>query len=671
MTKKVKGKKTVVSLEQASKYEPLEVVMASTSGTATRRNAAATLERADKYANIKNEGIVPFRTTGNKDYGSTIDAQEAILLCQKAYYNFSVVRNTIDLMTEFSTNTIFLKEGNVKSRNFFKSYFTKINLFGLQDRFFREYYRSGNVFVLKMNGEIKKEDISKIEGAYDLNISRAKKVTIPIRYVILNPADLKAGGNVTFFSTTYYKSLTDYELERLKNPRTKEDREVLNGFPQDIVKNIKTKGAQEVLMPLDPNNITAVFYKKQDYEPFAVPMAFPVLEDINWKAEMKKMDMAAMRSMNQIILLVTMGAEPDKGGVNQAHINAMQQFFQNESVARVLIADYTTKAEWKIPDIANLLDPKKYATVDKDIKEGLNNLLISSDDKFSNASVKIEVFVERLRQARQSFINEFLLPEMKNIAQELGFKSYPVPYFEDIDLKDNLEYAKVYTRLAELGVLTPTEALESIDNGRLPSKEESLENQEEFRKYKDKGFYEPIVGGPFSQKKLQEDGFKNQQKMATEQRTSDEKKHSKELKHKENNPEIYKQPQPIQVSSPAGRPSGTKSPKKPGRIGASYSLAKIKDNIIISSQLDTEVEKALKNKFKIKELNDSQKEIAVLMANSIRVNQTPENWLKAVENYSSNPIDPNPEINQEVDEIACEHQVNEFLASLLYHSKVD
>ena len=39
----------------------------------------------------------------------------------------------------------------------------------------------------------------------------------------------------------------------------------------------------------------------------------------------------------------------------------------------------------------------------------LNNLLISSDEKFANASVKIEVFVERLRQARQAFLNDFLI----------------------------------------------------------------------------------------------------------------------------------------------------------------------------------------------------------------------------------------------------------------------
>ena len=88
------------------------------------------------------------------------------------------------------------------------------------------------------------------------------------------------------------------------------------------------------------------FYKKQDYEPFAVPMGYPILEDLNAKSELKKMDLAISRTMQQAILLVTMGTEPEKGGINHENLKKMQSLFGNESVGRVLIADYTTKAEF-------------------------------------------------------------------------------------------------------------------------------------------------------------------------------------------------------------------------------------------------------------------------------------------------------------------------------------
>ena len=95
--------------------------------------------------------------------------------------------------------------------------------------------------------------------------------------------------------------------------------------------------------------------------------------------------------------------------IKAAHsLEAMQKLFENQSVGRVLIADYTTKAEFVIPDIAALIGPEKYEVVDRDIQIGLNNILIG-DEKFANQSIKAQVFIERLEQARQHFINEFLL----------------------------------------------------------------------------------------------------------------------------------------------------------------------------------------------------------------------------------------------------------------------
>ena len=189
-----------------------------------------------------------------------------------------------------------------------------------------------------------------------------------------------------------------------------------------------------VTMPLNTDRLVAVFYKKQDYEPFAVPMGYPVLEDINWKQEMKQMDMAVARTTNQAILLITMGTKPEEGGVNQRNLMAMQKLFENESVGRVLISDYTTDAKFVIPDIGNILDPKKYDVVNQDIQMGLNNILLS-DEKFANTSIKVQVFMERLKQGRRVFLENFLMPEIRRVSKEMGFKNYPDAHFEEVDLR--------------------------------------------------------------------------------------------------------------------------------------------------------------------------------------------------------------------------------------------
>ena len=395
------------------------------SSTRTRRNKAADIVRTDRFRNIEN-GMIPFKYSRGVANNSNIEVRDTIILCQKAYYNFSVFRNTIDLMTEFSISNLYYTGGSRKSREFFETLFKRINIDDLQSRFFREYYRSGNVFLYRFNAKMEKNDAFKINQTFGLSEAN-DNIEIPSKYIILNPSDIQLQGSIAFSTGVYYKVVTDYELQILRRPQTEEQKEVFDSLPEEtkkLINDSKNVGMSAVTIPLNTDRLVAVFYKKQDYEPFAVPMGYPVLEDINWKQEMKQMDMAVARTTNQAILLITMGTKPQDGGVNQKNLMAMQKLFENESVGRVLISDYTTDAKFVIPDIGNILDPKKYDVVNQDIQMGLNNILLS-DEKFANTSIKVQVFMERLKQGRRVFLENFLMPEIRRVSKEMGFKNYP------------------------------------------------------------------------------------------------------------------------------------------------------------------------------------------------------------------------------------------------------
>jgi hypothetical protein len=629
MAKKIKKQEKIAKAADVQPYMVSESsykeVKASTSSgsNGVRRNAASTIIRTDRYKNI-DDGIIPFRySTGIKN-DSNLNIRDAVILCQKAYYNFAIFRNTIDLMTEFSCSDIYFTGGSSKSRTFFESLFRKININDLQDKFFREYYRSGNVFIYRFDTKISEEDVSKITQTFGLATTKAA-VNLPSKYIILNPADIQIAGTINFSQRKYYKLLSDYELERLKSPKTDEDKEVLQSLPPETRKLIQQKAIGILTLPLEADRIAAVFYKKQDYEPFSVPMGFPVLEDINWKAEMKKMDMAVARTMQQAILLVTMGTDPEKGGVNQKNLESMQQLFANQSVGRVLIADYTTKAEFVIPNIGNLIGPEKYQVVDRDIQIGLNNILIGSE-KFANQSIKVQVFIERLKQAREAFLNEFLVPEIRRISKDLGFKNFPVPSFEEVNLQDDAQYSRIYNRLIELGVLTPEEGVQAIRTGRLPTDEESVQSQQKFKDLKNQGLYQPIIGG---------------------------------------------------AAGAAGRPSGStgipQSTKNIKPIGTSkaFSVLKIKDSILAAQNLEEEVKASLRKKFNIKKLNNQQKEMAEKISELIVANENHENWQNKISDYINEPFDKNLKQVSEIESLASEHQISNYLASLLYHSQTN
>ena len=193
----------------------------------------------------------------------------------------------------------------------------------------------------------------------------------------------------------------------------------------------------------------------------AIPSGFSVLDDLNKKIELKKIDQAISRSIENVVLLVTMGAEPDKGGVNHKNLAAMQQIFRNQSVGRVLVSDYTTKADFVIPDLRKVVGAEKYEVLNKDIEEGLQNILIG-DTKYSDGKIKMKVFFQRLEESRNLFLKEFINPEIRRICKNAGLRSWPEVKFVKNDTLDDDNLTKLATRLMELGVITPEQGMKVV-----------------------------------------------------------------------------------------------------------------------------------------------------------------------------------------------------------------
>ena len=626
MTKKDNKKEELKPMMTSFASSPYTTVDQS---SRSRRNVGGQIERTNRFENIDN-GLVPFKYTKGVKNKSSLNVRDAVILCQKAYYNFAVFRNVIDLMTEFSSTSLYFTGGSKKSRDFLSALFKKIDMQTFLDKFFREYYRSGNVFIHRFDTKIQPEDLKKITQTYGTSslLSAAEESTLPSRYIILNPADIQMGGNISFFTGQYYKVLSDYELERLKNPRTDEDREVYEALDPETKKALKGRNVGLLTFKLDEEKVTPVFYKKQDYEPFSVPMGYPVLEDINWKSEMKKMDMAITRTTNQAILLITMGSEMKDGSlnVNQRSIETMQKLFENQSVGKVLVSDYTTQAKFVIPDIAGILDPRKYSVVNQDIQMGLNNILVG-EEKFANTSIKVQVFIERLKQGRDAFINQFLIPEIKKICKSVGFKNFPTPHFEEIELKDKTTWNRVVAQLLQYGVLTPEEGMQAMESGRLPEPSDSIDSQRKFRELKDEGLYNPLIGG----------------------------------------------------GNDAGRPEGETSPqttKKVSPVGenttgsAKFSVEKIKENLANAQKLEAQVQESLKLKYENKRVTNKIRSISDEVCKVIMANEPADKWIEKAQDYIDNPVDTNHNRVEEVEAIACEHQVDDYLASLLLESKI-
>lgn len=592
----------------------------NSNNTSTRINRSSVTAPINKFSQIR-AGLLPYEISSDG-----INVREAIELCQKAYANVPIFRNTIDMMSEFANNEVYLEGGNATSRDFFMKLFDRIKLWDLKDQYFREYYRSGNIFLYRLDGKFDLNDFKKfsklVEGA-------PKENKFPLKYIVLNPFEIVAKRSTVFNTKdgAYAKILSEFDMERLANPKNDYDKAVFDALDPEDQKAIKDGSyfKDGLKINLENERLAYSFYKKQDYEPFAIPFGYPVLEDINAKMEMKKMDQAIMRTVENVILMITMGAEPEKGGINSNNVKAMQSLFQNESVGRVLVSDYTTKADFIIPDINKVVGPGKYEVINQDIKEGLQNIILN-DDKYNGAQVKARVFLDRLKEAREAFINDFLQPEIRRIAKDLGFRQYPTVKFKDIDLRDETQLMRIATRLMELGIVTAEQGMNLFHTGRFPLAEELEGAQEKFVGQREKGYFNPVVGGvPMIEPDEDSEG-----------------------------------PEAKPAGGMAGRPEGSKD---------QFSRENIQGTIYEVEALSSIAKEKMLEKLELESLSEDQEKMLSKLCESVVCASEKENWQETVVSCVNDfaAIEKLGTL-EGVFEISDAHKLELYPSAILYHS---
>jgi hypothetical protein len=594
------------------------------------------------------QGIMPFQQ--QQGY---ISVRDAVWLCQKAYFNVAVFRNAINTLAELCNTEVYLEGGNQQSQDFFTAWFKRICLWKLKDEFFRELFRSGNIFLFRLDGDITRADALKMNQTYGANGG----FSLPLRYIMLNVADIAALNNITYDTPAYFKILTPQQVQILKKSTNSDDKEVYKSLSKAISKYFESPAGKFTTgspIPIDLSKLHTIFYQKQDYEPFAVPMGFAVLDDINLKLEFKKTDAVLARTVEYITLLITTGSEmkPDgSGGVSQKSISALQQLFSREQIGRVLVADYTTKMDWSIPDLSKALGPQKYQVVNEDIAQGLMDIFFGQQ-RFANVVAKLKVFVEKLNRVQEIFINDFLQPEIKRVAELMNFKSFPTARFIKVDLDDPNQTMRIIAQLIQLGVLTAKDGIEAMETGEFPEFSRLVENQTEYKQLKDKGLFQPIIAA-----------YPPEQVAAAQA--------------------MYPKPAPAGAgqSKPAqltGRPPGAKAPqttKKVSPIGTTsgeqkFSMTKLIDSIKLMDKVRDQMTASYKKAHKIKRVKDSDQELIEQLSKTLFENESVANWEDKVEEYTKNPVPPDFQRVAEIAEIANEFEVSDDAAILLYHSKI-
>ena len=184
------------------------------------------------------------------------------------------------------------------------------------------------------------------------------------------------------------------------------------------------------------------------------------------------------------------------------------------------------------------------------------------------------------------------------------------------------------------------------------------------------------MGGPHTQNVLADKTIDSQEEIQKLSLKSQEKQSREKAKEAAKNPPNLPGGQK-DAGRPAGRPEGTpqdqsnKSPIGDGEQSryASFSLSAVTDNMTAANKLFKSVEAALRKQHKIKRLSKQQKQIAEDITCLIIANEEVKDWDKNINKYIKKPVDHNHERIKEIRDIAGEHQIDDYLASILYASK--
>jgi len=412
------------------------------------------------------------------------------------YQRVGLVKNVIDLMGDFAVQGIKLVHKNKRIERFYRTWFKKINGKDRSERFLNNLYKTGNIIIHKQTGKISikvTENLYKSLGSPDLQIKDidniiVEKKEIPWRYTFIDPVyvECAAGSLSSFVSDKRYELILPASLRKIINsPKTSAEKEVVDLLPEAIVQAAKSRKA----FPLDPNKTIVFHYKKDDWQSWAYPMIYAIMDDITVIEKLKLADMAALDGAISNIRIFKLGSLEHKIAPTKAATAKLAQILGNN------VGGGTMDLVWG-PDIEllesntnvhNFLGEGKYTPHLNSIYAGLG-IPPTLTGTFgaagtTNNFISLKTLTQRLQYGRDTLI-KFWEQEIESVQKAMGFR-YPAKIeFDRMDLSNEDSEKALLVQLADRNLIS--DELLQTRFGFDPDMEKSRLNREKRERESDR-----------------------------------------------------------------------------------------------------------------------------------------------------------------------------------------
>ena len=478
------------------------------------RRTNSTSGQRDRYTDTSpNTSVRNQFTRKNYEYfrpseAVAIQSNDILAQCMEAYRRVGLVRNIIDLMGDFCVKGVKITHPNSRIQKFYRGWFKKIHGPERSERAANLLYRCG-VFIVKRTMakiNVATERALRTQGGDDTQLEPDEKMTkslstqkrnIPIRYNFLNPLTLEIiGGPLAVFvgKSHYALKVTRGLRASLNNPKTQMEKGLIAAMPAKIRMAIK-KGERNIL--LDPNTIRALHYKKDDWNDWADPMIYSIMDDLILYEKMKLADLAALDGAISQIRVWKIGDLEKEIFPTNAAINKLADILLSNpggGAFDVIWGPGLEVDEYKT-NVHEFLGNEKYIPALNAIYAGLGvppTLTgASTASGFTNNYISLQTLVQRLEYGRERLI-EFWQQEIELVRQAMGFKHPARIEFDHMTLSDENAEKALLIQLVDRDVLTVETLLERF--GECPEFEE-LRRRKEQRRRKSKLL--PPKAGPW------------------------------------------------------------------------------------------------------------------------------------------------------------------------------
>jgi hypothetical protein len=403
-------------------------------------------------------------------------------MCIGACEKVGLINNVVTLMSDFVTQGVDVAHPNPKIEKYFKKWWKKVGGKYVTERMANSLHQSGTAIVKRTTAKINGKAGDNLEFANaepDIEVGKEQvplKNEIPVKYTLLNPltVELVSEELSIFVGKAYYAIKLSHKLkQKITNPSNAIEKELVSKLPPDIIAAAKN---QDGLLLLNPDKLKVLHYKKNDWQAWANPMIYPILDDIILLEKMKLADMAALDGAISTVRLWKLGSLDPKMPLlpGPAAMTKLADMLLNNvgGGSFDLIWGPDIELIESSSQVYRFLGAAKYEPVLNQIYAGLGippTLTGSATSSgFTNNFISIKTLVERLEYVR-SIIADFWANELELIRKAKGWRFPAYIRFDKTTLSDEASMKALVLQLVDRDILSTETALERF--GEIPELE--------------------------------------------------------------------------------------------------------------------------------------------------------------------------------------------------------